>query len=276
MRKPSALVISGDGINCEIETHFALSKVGFDARLINVSELLQEPKVLRESQMLVLPGGFAFGDEIASGKVLALKLKAKLTESLAEFVERGSLLLGICNGFQVLVQMGLLPPKEKSDTESKQAHLASLTRNSPDRFQNRWVSLVVSPKVQCCFLNGLKRLELPIRNGEGRLFVPTEKAELVKSYACLRYEENVNGSFDQIAGLTNSRGNVFGLMPHPEAFIRASQHPAWTNAHHPPALASAPGTTPYRASSRLSSFKEPPRSQPDGLAILENAYNALL
>jgi len=256
-------VLQGDGINCEMETQFALGEAGFDASLINVSTLFAEPQMLNRFQMLVLPGGFAFGDEIASGKVLALKLQARLDELLRNFIDRGSLVLGICNGFQVLVQLGVLPA-----TEKRQSHVASLAHNLPNRFIDRWVAMRVSNKVDCCFLKGLERLELPIRHGEGRLCVEADQRMAVKSLACLFFEEDVNGSFEQIAGLTNRRGNVLGLMPHPEAFIRLTQHPAWTSMKEGAVLPGAKG-------GRQATLVRAKRSIPDGLQIFQNARMAL-
>lgn len=258
MKNLKALVLYGDGINCEIETEFALQLAGFKTALIHTSQLLKEPLVLKDYQLMVLPGGFSFADEIASGKVLAIKLKDHVQEVLNEFVERGSLLLATCNGFQVLVQMGLLP---SSDTN--QIHKASLVRNSPTQFTNRWVTLDVDEKaIRCQFLSGLKTIELPIRHGEGRLVIEPSQSSFIKRHACLRYRQDVNGSFDRIAALTNAKGTVLGLMPHPEAFVRWTQHPAWTE----------------KIGRRLVDDETKAlaaNGDPDGLAIFKNAYKAI-
>ncbi len=241
--KPTAIVLTGDGINCGEETAFALQISGFDALLTHTSDLLSNPKLLKSAELLALPGGFSFGDEIASGKVLAVKLEAALKESLKEFVDDGKLLIGICNGFQCLVQMGLLPESDKSEVR-----LASLARNGGRKFINRWVQLSVDSKVSCPWLEGLVEFDLPIRHGEGRLSPAKDSEDAVKKQAPLRYSLDVNGSFDRISGLTNAKGNVFGLMPHPEAFVRWTQHPSWT---------------------RLTAL---PDKAPPGLKIFQNAH----
>jgi len=260
---PKALVLSGDGINCEIETQFALSQTGFDAELVHVSTLLDKPKMLNQFKMLVIPGGFAFGDEIASGKVLALKLEAKLNDLLKSFIDSDSLLLAICNGFQVIVQLGLLPEPPKNA-----GRIASLAHNIPNRFVNRWISMRVNEKADSWFLKGLKRIDLPIRHGEGRLTVDPEQSEFVKSLACLNYEEDLTGSFDCIAGLTNKRGNVLGLMPHPEAYVRWTQHPNWTQSRESARIVKS-------KDAHQTAVLDPPRSLPDGLVIFQNARKAL-
>lgn len=245
MSKPKALVLCGDGINCDAETAFALTLAGFEAEVMHSASLLEQPALLKNYQVLIVPGGFSFGDEIASGKVLALKLKDRLSQSLNQFVDDGKLLIGICNGFQVLVQLGILPAA-KAPAEK----LASLTRNSTGKFTNRWTKLVVDKDVNSPLLKSLEVFELPIRHGEGRLSLGTNEKNgaLVKKGAALRYETDINGSFDRIAALTNSSGNVFGLMPHPEAFVRWTQHPNWT---------------------RLRSLPDTP---PPGLVFFMNAY----
>lgn len=242
MSKPEALVLSGDGINCDAETAFALRLAGFESRVTHTSEVLKNPSCLRTFKLIALPGGFSYGDEIASGKVLAVKLKERLTDVLDEFIDDGRLVIGICNGFQVLVQLGLLPAANGSHEK-----LASLTRNREGKFINRWTSLLVDEKVSSPLLKGLDRFELPIRHGEGRLAIAGEPRheKAVKDGAALRYESDVNGSFDRIAALTNARGNVFGLMPHPEAFVRWTQHPAWTRLRAIPA-APPPGLTFFK------------------------------
>lgn len=270
MAKPKALVIAGDGINCDYETAWALSLAGFAVARMHDSELLQQPQILEQCQLCAIPGGFSFGDEIASGKVLGIKLKERLNEALYQFVDRGSLLMGICNGFQVLVQMGMLP-----HSEPNKPRIVSLMRNSQKKFINRWVKLVVSPEVVNPYFVGMTQFELPVRHGEGRLALETERTEvmkehdmahpilgigaasganlspttggadletkaLVKNRAPLRYATDVNGSFDRIAALTNARGNVLGIMPHPEAFVRWTQYPNWTSHK---ITSSTPGAT---------------------------------
>jgi len=256
--KPNALVLAGDGINCEGETAFALELAGFRPQVLHVGALLASPERLQEVQLLTIPGGFSFGDEIASGKVLAVKMRNRLGEALHEHIDRGRLVLGICNGFQVLVQLGLLP---NSDRDGKR--VVSLLHNAGGRFIDRWVELEVMPSLSP-FLTALKKIHLPVRHGEGRLAVGPGADERVRAQAAIRYAEELNGSFERVAALTNPAGNVLGLMPHPEAFVRWTQHPAW-------------GTWQRRAR-RGAAGKHLPPGYPDGdadgLSILKNAARA--
>ncbi|HEY9676889.1 MAG TPA: phosphoribosylformylglycinamidine synthase subunit PurQ [Drouetiella sp.] len=262
MQKPVAIVLCGDGINCDAETSWALSLSGFEPSPVHVSDLLTNPGTLEQSQMLVIPGGFSYGDEIASGKVLALKLKERLRDALYSYIDKGNLVMGICNGFQVLVQLGLLPFSGENDPR-----IVSLVRNTQMRFVNKWVRLQVFPDVNHRFFTSLREIELPIRHGEGRLALEPLEAEAIESVeqtvrrlAPLRYVDEINGSFDKIAALSNPAGNVLGLMPHPEAFVRWTQNPAWTQ--------------------RQIAIKHFDRSQaiaeiPHGLAIFSNAAASL-
>jgi phosphoribosylformylglycinamidine synthase subunit PurQ / glutaminase len=244
--KPKALVLSGDGVNCENEVTFALNRVGFSASQLHITDLLSNNNCLNEQQMLVIPGGFSFADEIRSGKVLALKLKEKLFAQLISFIEKDRFLLGVCNGFQVLTMLGLLP-----DYSLFGAHAAALVGNQSGKFIDRWVKLITNENIESPLLTGLKTMTLPIRHGEGKLIVKSDIVDSIDQFTCLRYAENVNGSFNNIAALTNKKGNVFGIMPHPEAFIRVSQHPAWTKN------------------------KSILNDTPDGLVLFQNAFNAL-
>jgi phosphoribosylformylglycinamidine synthase subunit PurQ / glutaminase len=267
VKAAKALVIEGDGINCEQESTWALKMAGFEVTNKHVSELLKQPEELRSSKLLCIPGGFAFGDEIASGKVLAVKLRHYMQEQLQDFVDAGNLVLAICNGFQVVVQMGLLP-----SSEAGAPRLVSLARNGRGKFINRWVSMNVtqSPAAQIYFA-GLKTIDLPMRHGEGNIKLEAvgsqhgdlkRREEIVKEHAALRYTEDVNGSYDRIASLINKSGTVMGMMPHPEAFVRWTQHPQWTSRKRLHALAGG------SASEQTES-----KSVPDGLRIFQNAYN---
>jgi phosphoribosylformylglycinamidine synthase subunit PurQ / glutaminase len=221
-----ALVLTGDGINCEEETAFALTQAGAQGEILHINALIEAPERLKSYQILALPGGFSFGDEVSSGKILALKLRHSLGDVLNEYIENPEhLVIGVCNGFQALVKLGVLP---RTDQHAQQI---TLTQNRQKRFINRWVSLQ-APQGNL-FFDGLDRLMLPIRHGEGRLVVPMGEEGAMESalqpHIALTYTEDVNGSFLQIAGLINEKGNVLGLMPHPEAFVRWTQHPAWTS-----------------------------------------------
>jgi len=264
MIKPKAFVLYGDGINCDAETTWALNLAGFVPSRIHTSEILDTPRKLLTAQMLALPGGFSFGDEIASGKILALKVREKLKDVLFDYIERGSLVLGICNGFQVLVQLGLLPSSKQNAPRQ-----VSLCHNTSGKFINKWVELETSPFNTSFFFEGLTTIHLPIRHGEGRLAVApdvnTPTVEQIKKRAVLRYSEDINGSFDRIAALTNEKGNVLGLMPHPEAFVRWSQHPAWTLSKYP--------TRSEKAGIKVTI--SPAFGVPHGLSILMNAAKAV-
>ncbi len=224
MALPQAVVLYGDGINCDRETAWALDLAGFASVRMHVSDLLDSPSQLSRVKLLALPGGFSFGDEIASGKVLAIKLKRYLEEALRDYIDRDGIVLGICNGFQVIVQMGLAPVSGD--------RTVSLTRNASGRFINKWVSLKVADPGSSPFLDGLDDFDLPVRHGEGRLVLKIDltddKRAIIEKQGVIRYVDDVNGSHARIAGLVGTTGLVFGLMPHPEAFVRWTQHPAWT------------------------------------------------
>jgi phosphoribosylformylglycinamidine synthase len=218
MRKPRALVLSGDGINCEVETAAAARESGFDAAVTHVNDFLKsEGRALAETRLLVVPGGFSFGDELGSGKILALKLKHGVGRALSSYIDSGGAVLGICNGFQVLTQLGVFGSR------------VVLTQNEGGHFLNRWVGLEVVGRnifTESLRKAGAGRLELPIRHGEGRLVLAGQDANLASGVeVAFRYEENVNGAWERVAGLSAHRGRVLGLMPHPEAFWTEELHP---------------------------------------------------
>ncbi len=245
VKKPLALVLTGDGINCEGETAHAFRTAKFDTEVRHINDLISERMSLDDLSkgysVLALPGGFSFGDDLTSGKVLALKLQHKLGWDLSTYASRGGLVIGICNGFQALIRMGIF------------GRDVSITHNAQGKFMNKWVKITPHGN-KCIWIKGLGSIDLPIRHGEGRLIIAsTRRTETLNKMermgtACLCYEENPNGSEEKLAGLCDSTGRIFGLMPHPEAFVRWTSHPEWTSQ---PARASAPG---------------------QGLAIFENAY----
>lgn len=212
-RSVKALVLAGDGINCEIETAAAAREAGFATQIVHVNDLLAAKGApLAEAKLLLLPGGFSFGDELGSGKILALKLKHGLSQVLDRYISTGGAVLGICNGFQVLTRLGVFGVG------------AVLTQNKQGHFVDRWVELEVTGN--SLFTDRLKksgytRLELPIRHGEGRLIFNGER----KAEPVLRYVEDVNGAWERVAGLSAYNGRVMGLMPHPEAFWTEELHP---------------------------------------------------
>jgi phosphoribosylformylglycinamidine synthase len=217
MKKPLFIVVAGDGINCERETAQAFELAGGAARIAHVNDLADAPEILKSADGLAIPGGFAFGDELGSGQIMALKIRHRLGEAFSGLVRRQRPVIGICNGFQVLVKLGLLP---YPDAEER---MIALAPNEQGQFINRWVDLKVEKSV-CLWTEGLeqKQISLPIRHGEGRIVFRSEddyRKVVREGLVPLTYTEEVNGSHGRIAGLTDPSGAVLGLMPHPEAFV---------------------------------------------------------
>ncbi|GHT35682.1 phosphoribosylformylglycinamidine synthase [Planctomycetales bacterium] len=236
---PNVLLLRAPGTNCDKETAFAFQKAGADTIDIHhINRLLESPKELDRYQILCIPGGFSFGDDIAAGKIFASKIRNQLGSVLFDFCNAGKLILGICNGFQVLLKTGLLLP------EDGQGLPATLTWNNSATYTDRWVHLRTDnngrnedgKNQHCVFLRGIKEMYLPIAHAEGR-FVPRNKTVLEtmeqKRQTALCYEtaDNPNGSTADIAGVCDSTGRIFGLMPHPERFIEPFQHPHWTRLY---------------------------------------------
>ncbi len=231
---PKALVITGYGINCEKETKLAFEKAGGSASILHVNEALENPLLLENYNLLVIPGGFSFGDDLGSGKVFANKL-SKIKYHLLNFISAGKLVLGICGGFQSLVKMGLLPYPDFNQS-------VTLTVNDSGKFEDRWVRLKFNPASPCVFTKGIDYIWLPVRHGEGK-FLPsnenilrelTEKNLITAQYCDERgnlagYPHNPNGSTNNIAGICDPSGRVYGMMPHPEAFIEITNSPFWAN-----------------------------------------------
>jgi phosphoribosylformylglycinamidine (FGAM) synthase-like amidotransferase family enzyme len=229
------LLPTGFGINCEAETEHAFQLVGAAVDRLHINDLIAEPDRLSRCQILALAGGFSFGDHLGAGRALANRLRCRLSDQLDRFVEAGGLVLGICNGFQTMVRLGLLPAGRPGPQQ------VSLTHNQHGAFHDGWVSLTVDPQSPCLFTRGIERIELPVRHGEGRLVLPTELRTQIDSkklvplrygdpqtgQATLTFPHNPNGSADAAAGLCDETGRVFGLMPHPEAFLYPENHPNW-------------------------------------------------
>jgi len=237
-RKPRALVLTGYGINTDYETAhaFGLPGVGGDGVRVHLNDLMAAPKMLRDYQMLVIPGGFSFGDDISAGIVLATKLRYRLAEPLSKFLRDGKLVIGICNGFQALVRLGLLPAMSQDWRQD-----ATLTANDSGKFEDRWVYLQINPACLSPFVQDIDRCYLPVRHGEGK-FVPRsleilqqlQQQQLIAARywtphgEAASYPWNPNGSVDDIAAVCDPSGRVFGIMPHPEAYTHRVQHPRWT------------------------------------------------
>ncbi len=238
MLAPRALILRAPGTNCDHETAHAFELAGGLARRVHVRALVERPALLDDMQILCIPGGFSYGDDIASGRIFALELRMRLADALRRFRDRGGLMLGICNGFQVLLQAGLLLTDPVSGNPT-----AALATNRSGRFVDRWVPLRAAAG-RCVFLQGIATVELPVAHAEGR-FVTRSPADLAACAAgghlVLRYDTaaaadaNPNGSQEDVAGVCDATGRVLGLMPHPERFVDATQHPAWQGRLDPSA-----------------------------------------
>lgn len=237
MKQVRALVLTGFGLNCDMETARAFELSGASAQRVHINSLVAGKVGLEDFHILVFGGGFSWGDDHGAGVIQALKLKKHLGNEIVSFVERGRLVMGICNGFQTLVNLGLLPGLDNDYTRRSVA----LTFNDCGNFRNQWVNLRTNEASPCVFTRGMTTVELPVRHGEGKFVTDdgTLARLLDKNQVVLRYADvndepakghfptNPNGSMDDIAGICDPTGRVFGLMPHPEAFNHPSNHPDW-------------------------------------------------
>ena len=234
MSSPSALILRGPGTNCDHEAAFAFERAGATVAKIHINRLRETPDELHKHQILVLPGGFSYGDDVAAGKILAVQLEHFLADAIREFRDQDKLILGICNGFQTLLKAGLVMPPDED------GQLATLAHNTSGRYEDRWVRLLVTPG-NCVFLRGLSTMEVPVAHGEGNLICRKEwilQGFAQSGQAVLRYvgpngeppvyPHNPNGSQGDIAGLSDATGRVLGLMPHPERNVLPTHHPRWT------------------------------------------------
>ncbi len=226
-KKPKIIIMSGYGLNCEEETKFAFDSAGGMADIAHINDLIAKPKMLQEYDILVFPGGFSYGDDTGSGKAYANKFKNHLTKELKEFLARDTLIIGICNGFQITTNLGILP--------------GALTYNKNGKYLDRWVDLAVPASAQAsAWLRGIKKISLPIAHGEGHYVIDSKKyKELNKNkQIAFKYakgkvcdfqnlEKNPNGSDYDIAGVLGYNGRVLGMMPHPERAMFAHQSPLW-------------------------------------------------
>jgi len=229
-----AAVLRTAGTNCDVETVYALRQAGAEVDSLHVNRLAGGDASLRDYRILVLPGGFTYGDDISAGKVLANELRCRVGDEIRDFVQRDTLVLGICNGFQVLVKMGLLPGWEPRHSG------VTITYNDSNRFEDRWVHLKVTA-TGTPFLRSEEIFDLPVAHGEGKfvcggdetLSKLEQKGQIVVKYcdsdgSDAPYPYNPNGSTAGIAGICSASGRVFGLMPHPERNVEPYHHPGWT------------------------------------------------
>lgn len=237
MIRPKALILKADGINRDEDMLYAFNIAGADAELVHINDLRSKTKKLSNYQILGIPGGFAYGDDIVSGKVLATELVAYLSDELRKFVSRkNTAVIGVCNGFQVLVRTGLVPFGNLGEMD------ATLVANDSGHFECRWIKVKVEKNSKSKFLNGLENeiLWYPVAHGEGKFMAlpkvlsQIEKENLVafryvdgNGLPTQKYPDNPNGSTNAIVGISDQTGRVLGLMPHPECFVRIEQHPNW-------------------------------------------------
>ena len=237
---PKVLILRAPGTNCDEETAFAFEQAGGVAERVHIGRLLEKPALADEFQILCIPGGFSYGDDVAAGRILACQIQNHLKDCLWAFRDAGKLLLGICNGFQVLIKSGLLLD-EGDGNENTPA--ATLTWNDSGKFEDRWVQVGVEES-KCVFLAGIESMYLPIAHAEGKFVARDDAAldslqnagQLVLRYharspngnGAVPYPDNPNGAQRNVAGLCDASGRVLGLMPHPERHIDPTHHPRWT------------------------------------------------
>jgi len=243
MSPVKALVLTGYGLNCDYETDYALKLAGAESHRVHINELISGQSsnpdfALSAFHILVFGGGFAWADDHGAGVVLASKIRFNIGEQIEQFIQDGKLVIGICNGFQSLVNLGLLP----GFGENYQERRVALTYNDSGNFIDTWVNMKINSETPCIFTKGISHIELPVRHGEGKFYASTDDIEslfknnqVVAQYANEdgnrangQWPENPNGSLEDIAGICDPTGRIFGLMPHPEAFNHFTNHPNWT------------------------------------------------
>jgi phosphoribosylformylglycinamidine synthase I len=239
MPAPRVLILRAPGTNCDGETAFAFETAGGQTEKVHLNRLLESPKLIEQFQILCIPGGFSYGDDIAAGRIFGNQIRHHLYDALHEFKAAGKLILGVCNGFQILIKSGVLLPDRADEP------IATLTLNESGKFEDRWIQLRTSGD-KCVFFQGVDEMYLPIAHAEGK-FVARDAAtlaqleqqgQLVLRYTAaagspvtneaLAYPANPNGASSNVAGVCDETGRVLGLMPHPERHIDPTQHPRWT------------------------------------------------
>ena len=236
--KPRTMILRTAGTNCDAEAAYAFELAGAEVEKVHVKRLIENPGLLNAFQLLAIPGGFSYGDDIAAGRILANQITHHLHDPLHRFVESGHPVIGICNGFQVLVKTDLLP----GPIAGCSGQTATLTNNDCGHFVDRWVRLSVRSR-KCIWTAGIEQLDVPIAHGEGKFVTANQQVrqalwkqdQVVFVYvkadgtpAGGQFPQNPNGSIDDTAGVCDESGLVLGLMPHPERFVVRTQHPSWT------------------------------------------------
>lgn len=228
------IVLRTAGTNCDLETAYAFRRHLAEVDLVHINEVKAKKKRLSSYHILAIPGGFTYGDDVAAGRVLANELKFKIGNELRKFIEVGKLIIGICNGFQVLVKGGLLPDVEIDEQK------ATLILNDSGKFEDRWVYLKAAEESKCIWTNNIDRLiYLPVAHAEGKFITDKDALEELKNNNQIvfqyvdkdsnlaGYPANPNGSLENIAGICDKTGRILGLMPHPERFLESYHHPHW-------------------------------------------------
>ena len=237
MNKAKALVLTGYGLNCTVETAHACELAGMLPTRVHINALIDGSIRLDDFQLMVLIGGFSWGDDHGGGVIQAVRMKTHIGDQMQSFIERGNLVFGICNGFQVLTNMGLLPGFD-SDYSKR---LVAVTYNDCGNFRDQWVRLRINDRSPCVFTKGIKVIDLPVRHGEGKFYAQTDVIDRLESTqqvvmqyatddgraAAGQFPDNPNGSILDIAGICDPTGRIFGLMPHPEAYNHPANHPDW-------------------------------------------------
>lgn len=240
MATPCVLVLTGYGINCDDETRFAFEKAGGRAHIVHINDIIARPSRLKECQIFTFPGGFSYGDDTGSGKALANRIRNNLMDEFREFLARDTLMLGICNGFQVMANLGIVPALDGALGDAEVA----LERNSTARYQCRWIDCGVQKGAPAVFTRGIDRLHMPVAHGEGNFYTSRETLGRIeeKHLVALRYVRpdgspangefpcNPNGSLNDIAAVCDGTGRVMGMMPHPERSLYFTQRDDWTYA----------------------------------------------
>ncbi|MFA6081157.1 MAG: phosphoribosylformylglycinamidine synthase subunit PurQ [Patescibacteria group bacterium] len=223
--KPKVLVLSGYGLNCEDETKYAFELAGGTGQIVHINDLIKNKNIINNFQIMAIPGGFAYGDDTGSGNAYGLKLRNHLWEDISKFILKDKLIIGICNGFQVLVNLGLVPALNKKYGERQVA----LLPNESARYITGWFDLKVENDTP--WLTGIKKISLPIAHGEGKFFASDKILKQInnKNLIALKYDKvNPTGTIQNIAGITDESKKIFGLMPHPERAMFFTQLPNWT------------------------------------------------
>lgn len=237
--KPRTLIIRTAGTNCDRELAHAFESAGAATESIHLNVLMEQPELLDRFDLIGVPGGFSYGDDVAAGKIMALLMRERLYPALRRCIERGVPIFAPCNGFQVLVKMGLLPGPARGQAwpvDGPPSQSVTLLDNAGGRFIDRWVGVEVNTDSPCIWTQHLHdvggEFVLPIAHGEGRFVADADALAMLEAdhLIALRYAENqnVNGSMNAIAGICDASGLIFGLMPHPERFTKWTQHPRWT------------------------------------------------